>query len=269
MDSALLETINYVSKISKNKVTADNISNYLYNIGAHNIDNDSITETLKEIQSKGLINKLYGPIETNNTTAITPQSTTSQSKTPPAEENHFITINDSISKSIPPSLNRSLPATLMVEPNTIPSVLSIENCSLNAKLEVLETKLHRKIMAMKSYFMDELRSLKQEAPVTKERDYNQDETTPLKFRIKLLELENQLLKCGASNKQKFIDMLIKHNSKLSHNIDVTPASPTTYVHHVSSEPEHTRENQNGETSDTEHNDRRKHDYKPNRESKKM
>ena len=47
---------------------------------------------------------------------------------------------------------------------------------------------------MKSYFMDAFRSLIQEAPVTKKRDYNQDETTALKNKIKLLELENQLLK---------------------------------------------------------------------------
>ena len=53
-------------------------------------------------------------------------------------------------------------------------------------------------MAVKSYFMDELQSSKQEAPVTKKRDYNQDETTTLKSRIKLLEYENQLLKCDVS-----------------------------------------------------------------------
>ena len=95
-------------------------------------------------------------------------------------------------------------ATPIVEPNTTPRVLSIGNSSLNAKLEALETKLCGKIMAMKSYFMDELRSLKQEAPVTKKRDYNKDKTTALKSRIKLLELENQLLKYDVSNKQKFI-----------------------------------------------------------------
>ena len=61
-------------------------------------------------------------------------------------------------------------------------------------LEALETKLCGKIMVMKSYFMDAFRSLIQEAPVTKKRDYNQDETTALKNKIKLLELENQLLK---------------------------------------------------------------------------
>ena len=249
-------------------MTADNISNYLCNIGAHNIDNDSIIETLKEIQNKGLINKLYRPKEASNTTSKTPQSTPSQSKTKPAEENHFITINDSIDKSIPPLLNRSFPATPIVEPNTTSRVLSIGNFSLNAKLAALEAKLCGKIMAMKLYFMDELRSLKQEAPVTKKRDYNQNETTALKNRIKLLELENQLLKYDVSNKQKFIDIILGHNSKLSHDIDVTPASPTTYDHHVKSESQHIKGNQNGERSNTEHNDRRKHDYKLNRENKK-
>ena len=76
--------------------------------------------------------------------------------------------------------------------------------------------------------MDELQSSKQEAPVTKKRDYNQDETTTLKSRIKLLEYENQLLKSDVSNKQRFIDTILEQNSKLSHNIDFTPTNPTTY-----------------------------------------
>ena len=37
---------------------------------------------------------------------------------------------------------------------------------------------------------------------------------------------------------------------------------------MTSEPQHIKKNQNGERSDTEHNDRRKHDYKSNRENKK-
>ena len=35
-------------------------------------------------------------------------------------------------------------------------------------------------MEMKSYFMDELQPLKQEAPVTKKWGYNQDKTAALK-----------------------------------------------------------------------------------------
>ena len=67
-------------------------------------------------------------------------------------------------------------------------------------------------------------------------DYNQDETTILKNRRKLLELENQLLKDDVSNKQKFIDTILEHISKLGHSIDVTLASSTTYDHHMTSEP---------------------------------
>ena len=92
---------------------------------------------------------------------------------------------------------------------------------------------------------------KTRSSVTKKRDYNQDETNAFKNRIKLLELENQLLKYEVSNKQKFIDTILEHNSKLSHNIDVIPASPVTYDHHVTSEPQQIRENQNGVRSDTE------------------
>ena len=62
--------------------------------------------------------------------------------------------------------------------------------------------------------------------------------------------------------------ILERNSKLSLNIGVTPASPTTYHHHATSDPQHMWENQNGERSDTELNDRRKHDYKSNTENKK-
>ena len=36
---------------------------------------------------------------------------------------------------------------------------------------------------------------------------------------------------------------------------------SSYDHHVTSEPQHVKENQNSERSDTEHNDWRKHVYK--------
>ena len=85
-----------------------------------------------------------------------------------------------------------MPVNPTVEPNTTPRILFIGNSSLNARLEALETELCGKIMAMKSYFVDELRSLKQEGPVTKEWNCNQDETTALKNRIKLLEQEINL-----------------------------------------------------------------------------
>ena len=107
--------------------------------------------------------------------------------------------------------------------NTTPRVLTIGNSSLKAKFESLESKLCGKIIAMKSYFIDELRSLRNETNINKEQDcnINTEETTTLKNKIKLLELENKLLKDDVTNKRKFIDASLQHNSKLSQNFDVS------------------------------------------------
>ena len=76
---------------------------------------------------------------------------------------------------------------------------------------------------MKSYFTDELRSLKNETTINKEQDcnINTEETTTLKHKIKLLELENKLLKDVIANKQKIIGIILQHNSKLSQNFLVS------------------------------------------------
>ena len=50
MDNLILEATRYISKISKMKVTEDSVSTYLNNKGAHNIDNKSIIEILKQLQ---------------------------------------------------------------------------------------------------------------------------------------------------------------------------------------------------------------------------
>ena len=176
MDNLILEAIQYISKISKKKVTEDSISTYLNNKGAHNIDNKSIIEILKQLQGKGLINQLYRPIDTAITSKA-PHSTTSQSVISPIAENYvndtsdndIITgDNDIINKSIP-SISRSLPATLMPGINATPRVLTIGNSSLNANFQPLESKLYREIISVKSYFIDELRSLKNETTINKEK----------------------------------------------------------------------------------------------------
>ena len=50
MDNLILEATRYISKISKKKVTEDSVSTYLNDKGAHNIDNKSIIEILKQLQ---------------------------------------------------------------------------------------------------------------------------------------------------------------------------------------------------------------------------
>ena len=76
---------------------------------------------------------------------------------------------------------------------------------------------------MKSYFIDEFRSLKNETTINKEQDcnINTEETTTLKNKIKLN------LKDDVTNKQKFIDTVLQHNSKLSQKFDVSGIIPVT------------------------------------------
>ena len=50
---------------------------------------------------------------------------------------------------------------------------------------------------------------------------NIEETNTLKNKIKLLELENKLSKDDITDKQKFIDTLLQHNSKLSQNFYIS------------------------------------------------
>ena len=79
---------------------------------------------------------------------------------------------------------------------------------------------------MKSYFTNELQSLKNETPGSenKDSDNNFEEKPVLENKIKLLELENKLLKDDISTKQKFIDTILEHNGTLMNNqtSDVTP-----------------------------------------------
>ena len=107
--------------------------------------------------------------------------------------------------------------------NTTPCVFTTGNSSLNTKFESLESKLHGEIIAIKSYFTDELQWLKNERTINKEQDcdINIEVTNTLKNKIKLLELENKHLKDNITNKQKFIDTLLQHNSKLSQNFDIS------------------------------------------------
>ena len=123
MDNLILEAKQYISKIKKKKVTEDSI--YLNNKAAHNIDNKSIIEILKQLQQKVLINRLCRPIDTAITSKV-PHSTTSQSVISPIAENRvddtsgndIVTSvnNDIINKPVPSSsINRSLPVARWLE----------------------------------------------------------------------------------------------------------------------------------------------------------
>ena len=138
----------------------------------------------------------------------------------------------------------------------------MENSSLNAKLESLESKLCGEIMAMKSHFMDELRSLKQESPVKIKRDNEIEEVTTLRNRIKLLEIENQLLKDDVSNKEKFISTILEFNSKLSNNIDINVNREQV----VNRKQPPIKESQNDDSNVKDATDIKQHDFNRNKKT---
>ena len=108
MDNLILKAIYY---ISKNKVTVDDISPYLNDKRAHNIDNKSIIQTLNQLYGKCLIKQLLRPLG-KAITLKAPHSTPSQSLISPIAENHINEISESdiINEPIS-SINRSLSAT--------------------------------------------------------------------------------------------------------------------------------------------------------------
>ena len=60
----MLEAINYIRNVSKKKVTIDKIVTYLINAGASNWDKVLIEANLKEMQTKGIIDENYKPLNT-------------------------------------------------------------------------------------------------------------------------------------------------------------------------------------------------------------
>ena len=76
-------------------------------------------------------------------------------------------------------------------------------------------------MAMKSLFMDELQTVKNESLKSakiQNTSTNIDHGTvdKLQTKIKLLQNENKLLKDDIKNRQKLIDSILEHNSNLIH-----------------------------------------------------
>ena len=91
-----------------------------------------------------------------------------------------------------------------------------------AQLQSLENKSFGKILAFKSYFMDEILSLNDEIKAYKINDNVQELSTEkseelllLRGSIKYLESENKFLKDDIFNNQKLIDKLLENNNKLA------------------------------------------------------
>ena len=92
---------------------------------------------------------------------------------------------------------------------------------IEGQLQNLENKLVGKILALKSYFMNEILSLKDQIKDHKTNDNVQElsiqkskDLILLRERVKYLESENKFLKDDIFNKKKLIDKLLENNNKL-------------------------------------------------------
>ena len=235
MENSILEAINYVSKISRQKVTVESISTFLNKKGPSNIKDHYIMEALKDMQDKGVINKYNRFINLKS-----PQPTEKPTTAEKVNVANIRSINDSMNKTFPLLPTRSLPTTPPTTANTTPRLFSIDNSTLNSKLESLESKLHDKIVAMKRFFIDELQSLKCETQLSQTMDSCNEfeDRNMLENKIKMLEFENNLLKNDISNKQKFIDTILEHNGKLLNNQTINNSISTVKKKTITDGQEH-------------------------------
>ena len=145
----------------------DNIVTYLNNAGASNWDKKSVEANLKEIQTKGIIDENYKPL-------ITLLSDTPDF--PIIQDDVCITIQVDrgfISATTNPVIPTHIFDPAIATPNIGSFVTpctpqpfhsnSVTSSSFSSKLGSLEAKLCGKIMAMKSFFMDELHTIKNES----------------------------------------------------------------------------------------------------------
>ena len=195
----------------------DSIVTYLNNAGASNWDKESVEANLKEMQTRGIINENYNLFVTLS------------SKSPDFSIIQYdvcITLqvdSDVISATTNPVIltYTSGPAVdtpnigSFVTPSTRPpfhsnSVISL---SFSSQLDSLEANVCDRIMTMKSFFMDELQTIKNET-LTSEKLPNTSTSIhhgtvdSLETKIKLLETGNKLLKDNIKNKQKLIDSIL-------------------------------------------------------------
>ena len=129
--------------------------------------------------------------------------------------------NDPHRTATSPKIIRPEITTQVVNMNTTQEPQESDINVAKVQLQNLENKLFGKILAFKSYFMDEILSLKDQIKSHK-INYNVQELSTeksedlilLRERVKHLESENKFLKDDIFNKQKIIDKLLENNNEL-------------------------------------------------------
>ena len=208
IENQILKAINQIKFIGKKKPCTLKIFNYLQNNYASNYDYHSIVGKLNELKSNGIIDdryKIINPIQevmnfvTEDEVIIYSEDSEDESNDPHRTATSLEIIGPEIT-------------TQVVNMSTTQEPKESDINVTKVQLQNLENKLVGKILAFKSYFMDEILSLKDQIKDYKINDNVQELSTEksedlilLRERVKYLESENKFLKDGIFNKQKCID----------------------------------------------------------------
>ena len=148
-------------------MTIYKIVTYLNNAGASNWDKESIEASLKEMQTKGIINENYKPLITLSSDSL--DFSIIQDDVCITPQVNCDVISATTNPVIPTHISDPDIATPNIGSFVTPCIprpfhsISVISSSFSSKLDSLKAKLCGKIMATKSFFMDELRTIKNES----------------------------------------------------------------------------------------------------------
>ena len=202
MESQILSAISHIKNISKKSPTNERILSYLKKKGATNWDEKTVKEVLCSLRSKDLLNSNDIAESEENGIANLPtadvvhiKSVESDKDVQPCNLNsqqgsQGIISNPHTAARIgsPPSSSVYTPTparTINTEKDSLCSPLPINLVTF--QLTQLENKLYGNVMAMKSYFMDELHSIHAEIVICKNKtkDPTSVDVKVSKFQIKI------------------------------------------------------------------------------------
>ena len=203
IENQILKAINHIKYISKKKPCTLKIFNYLQNNYASNYDYHSVEAKLNELKSNGIIDdsyKIINPIQEvmNFVTEDEVTICSENSEDEPNDPHRTVTPTKIIGPEI---------TTQVVNKSTTEDPKESDINVIKGQLQNLENKLVGKILALKSYFMDEILSLKDQIKDYKINDNVQElsiekseDLILLRERVKYLESENNFLKDDIFNK---------------------------------------------------------------------
>ena len=223
MEQLILKTIDHVKHVSKRKVSLDSILQRINKTSATNLDNETLKLELDQMIIKGLIDQSYRILHRDRL----------HLERVPSSDNVNFTFPSENRNNKEENLDKDLPFINTQEtPKLTKSQVSFNNHRSESPLVLNNQKefdnVRAKILALKSFFMEEIYDLRQEISsvrsqleqerlhhsrnndcVEKEENNNQE----LKDKLHSFHTENQLLREEIKNKQKTIEIIF--NQKMN------------------------------------------------------